>query len=131
MFTLIGLGVTTAYVFSLVATLVPDVFPASFRDASGLVPVYFEAAAVIVALVLAGQVLELRARRRTSHAVRELLKLTPAIAHRVTEHGADEDVSLAEVQPGDRLRVRPGERLPVDGAVRRRHERDRRVDGDW
>ena len=95
----------------------PDVFPASFRDASGLVPVYFEAAAVIVALVLLGQVLELRARRRTGHAVRELLKLAPAIAHRVTDHGADEDVPLAEVQPGDRLRVRPGERVPADGVV--------------
>jgi Cu+-exporting ATPase len=117
MFTLIGLGVATAYLFSVIATLFPDLFPLSFRDATGQVPVYFEAAAVIVTLVLVGQVLELRARRRTGHAVRELLKLAPAIAHRLRDDGADEDVALADVRPGDRLRVRPGERVPVDGAV--------------
>jgi Cu+-exporting ATPase len=117
MFTLIGLGVATAYLFSVVATLVPELFPVSFRDATGQVPVYFEAATVIVALVLVGQVLELGARRRTGHAVRELLKLAPAIAHRVRDHGTDEDIALADVRPGDRLRVRPGERVPVDGVV--------------
>jgi Cu+-exporting ATPase len=117
MFTLIGLGVSVAYVYSVVATLAPGAFPASFRDASGHVAVYFEAAAVIVTLILLGQVLELRARTRTSAAIKELLGLAPKTARRVAGDGSEEDVSLELVQPGDRLRVRPGEKVPVDGVV--------------
>ncbi len=117
MFTLIGLGVTVAYGYSLVAALFPGIFPASFRDASGEVAVYFEAAAVIVTLVLLGQVLELRARSRTGAAIRALLGLAPKTARRVNEDGSEEDVSLEQVQIGDRLRVRPGEKVPVDGSV--------------
>jgi Cu+-exporting ATPase len=116
MFTLIGLGVGTAFGYSAVAALVPTLFPAAFRDEHGAVPVYFEAAAVIVALVLVGQVLELRARRATGAAIRALAGLAPAVALRVSESGEDA-VPLADVQVGDRLRVRPGERVPVDGAV--------------
>ncbi|GAB4222382.1 MAG: heavy metal translocating P-type ATPase [Acidobacteriota bacterium] len=117
MFTLIGLGVAVAWVYSVVATLAPDVFPAGFRDASGRVGVYFEAAAVIVTLVLLGQVLELRARSRTSAAIRELLDLAPKTAHLVMADGSERDVSLDLVQRGDRVRVRPGEKIPVDGVV--------------
>jgi len=117
MFTLIGLGVGVAYLFSVVATLFPSLFPASFRDESGHVGVYFEAAAVIVALVLLGQVLELRARSQTSAAIRALLGLSPKTARRVRKDGTEEDVPLDQVQPGDRLRVRPGEKVPVDGTV--------------
>jgi Cu+-exporting ATPase len=117
MFTLIGLGVSVAYVYSVVATLLPGVFPASFRDASGHVAVYFEAAAVIVTLILLGQVLDLRARTRTSAAIKELLGLAPKTARRVRAEGTEEDVPLEVVQPGDRLRVRPGEKVPVDGVV--------------
>ncbi|HEX5048801.1 MAG TPA: copper-translocating P-type ATPase [Gammaproteobacteria bacterium] len=117
MFTLIALGTGAAYVFSLVAVAVPSVLPASFRGASGAPPLYFEAAAVIVTLVLLGQVLELRARSQTSAAVRALLGLAPKIAHRVDEQGAESDVPLEHVHAGDRLRVRPGEKVPVDGAV--------------
>ncbi|MFO7302868.1 MAG: heavy metal translocating P-type ATPase [Acidobacteriota bacterium] len=117
MFTLIALGVGAAYVFSVVATLAPGVFPPSFRDASGYVAVYFEPAAVIVTLVLLGQVLELRARSRTSGAIRALLGLTPTTARRIAADGTESDVLLERVQPGDRLRVRPGERIPVDGVV--------------
>jgi len=117
MFTLIGLGTGAAYLYSLAATLFPQFFPASFRDMHGAVAVYFEAAAVITTLVLLGQVLELRARRRTSGAIRELLHLAPQTAHRVSATG-DADVSLDEVRPGDLLRVRPGERVPVDGTVK-------------
>jgi Cu+-exporting ATPase len=116
MFTLISLGVIVAYASSLVAVVAPGVFPAAFRDHSGQVGVYFEAAAVIVTLVLLGQVLELRARGRTGAAIRKLLKLAPTSARRVTE-GAEEDVPVSEIMPGDRLRVRPGERVPVDGIV--------------
>jgi P-type Cu+ transporter len=116
MFTLIGLGVGVGYLFSVIAVVVPGVFPASFRDEHGNVPVYFEAAAVIVALVLLGQVLELRARSQTGNAIRELLGLAPKTARRIA-HGHEEDVPLDEVQPGDLLRVRPGERVPVDGVV--------------
>jgi Cu+-exporting ATPase len=116
MFTLIGLGVGVGYLFSVIAVVLPGVFPASFRDEHGNVPVYFEAAAVIVALVLLGQVLELRARSQTGNAIRELLGLTPKTARRIA-HGHEEDVPLDEVQPGDLLRVRPGERVPVDGVV--------------
>ena len=116
MFTLIALGTGAAYVHSVLATLVPDAFPAAFREHGGMVPTYFEAAAVIIVLVLLGQVLELRARARTSDAVRALLRLTPPTARLVTDAG-DRDVAVAEVQIGDRVRVRPGERIPVDGIV--------------
>ena len=118
MFTLIGLGTGVAYVYSVVARLAPGVVPASFREQGhGEVPVYFEAAAVIVTLVLLGQVLELRARSRTGAAIRALLGLAPDTARRIAADGREEEVPLAHVQPGDRLRVRPGERVPVDGIV--------------
>ncbi len=117
MFTLIALGVGAAYGFSVVAALVPDVFPASFRIHGDQVAVYFEPAAVIVVLVLLGQVLELRARSRTSTAIRQLLGLTPKTARRIDASGAEQDVPLEHVHVGDRLRVRPGERVPVDGVV--------------
>jgi Cu+-exporting ATPase len=117
MFTLIGLGVFTSYVTSLLATLWPGLFPPSFREASGRVPVYFEAAGVIVTLVLLGQVLELRARRRTRDAIRLLLGLNPSTARRIGPGGAEEDVPLGDVTVGDRVRVRPGEKVPVDGVV--------------
>ncbi len=117
MFTLIALGVAAAYGYSTVATIAPWLFPASFRTHGGGVGVYFEAAAVIVVLVLLGQVLELRARSRTSSAIRKLLGLTPATARRVDGSGVEADVPLSHVHVGDRLRVRPGERVPVDGTV--------------
>ncbi|HEV7475439.1 MAG TPA: heavy metal translocating P-type ATPase, partial [Pyrinomonadaceae bacterium] len=117
MFTLIGLGVGVAYVFSVVARVFPSLFPLSFREASGEVPVYFEAAAVITTLVLLGQVLELRARSRTGAAIKALLGLAPKTARRIREDGSEEDVALDDVQRGDRLRVRPGERVPVDGVI--------------
>jgi Cu+-exporting ATPase len=117
MFTLIGLGVSVAYGYSVVATLVPAAFPRSFRGPSGEVAVYFETAAVIVTLVLLGQVLELRARGQTSLALQKLLGLSPKKARRVGPDGAEEDVALESVQVGDKLRVRPGEKVPVDGVV--------------
>jgi Cu+-exporting ATPase len=117
MFTLIALGTGAAYAYSAVATLAPGLFPAGFRAADGSVAVYFEAAAVITVLVLAGQVLELRAREQTGSAIRALLKLTPKTAHRITVAGDDEEVALDRVQRGDRLRVRPGDAVPVDGVV--------------
>ena len=117
MFTLIGLGVSVAYVHSTVAALAPRVFPPAFRGHGGTVPLYFEAAAVIVTLVLVGQVLELRARSRTGAAIRALLRLAPKTARRIGTHGVDEDVPVEHVQVGDRLRVRPGEKVPVDGIV--------------
>jgi P-type Cu+ transporter len=117
MFTLIGLGTGTAYLYSVAATLFPQFFPESFRDMHGGVAVYFEAAAVITTLVLLGQVLELRARQRTSGAIRELLHLAPQTAHRVSGN-SEADVSLDQVHPSDLLRVRPGERVPVDGNIR-------------
>jgi Cu+-exporting ATPase len=117
MFTLIALGVGVAWLYSVVATLAPDLFPPSFRDEHGEVGVYFEAAAVIVALVLLGQVMELRARSRTGAAIKALLGLAPKTARRLREDGTEEDVPLDQVQPGDRLRVRPGEKVPVDGTV--------------
>jgi Cu+-exporting ATPase len=117
MFTLIGLGVGVGYVFSVIAVLVPGIFPASFRDHEGNVPVYFEAAAVIVTLVLLGQVLELRARSRTGTAIKALLGLAPKTARRIGADGREEDVPLEHVHAGDRLRVRPGEKVPVDGVV--------------
>jgi Cu+-exporting ATPase len=116
MFTLIALGVGAAYAFSVVATLAPDLFPESFR-VMGEVAVYFEPAAAIVVLVLLGQVLELRARSRTSTAIRNLLGLAPKTARRIDADGLESDVPLERVQVGDRLRVRPGERVPVDGTV--------------
>jgi Cu+-exporting ATPase len=117
MFTLIGLGVGVAYVYSLVAKFFPEIFPGSFRNEEGQVGVYFEAAAVIVTLVLLGQVLELKARSRTSAAIKGLLGLTPKTARRIAQNGTEEDVPLDAVQPGDHLRVRPGEKVPVDGVV--------------
>ncbi len=117
MFTLIALGVGVAYVFSVIAKLFPDLFPAPFHNPSGEVPVYFEPAAVITTLVLFGQVLELRARGRTGAAIKALLGLAPKTARRVREDGGEEDIPLDQVKPGDRLRVRPGEKIPVDGIV--------------
>jgi Cu+-exporting ATPase len=117
MFSLIALGTGAAYLYSLVATFAPSVFPEGFRGMGGTVAVYYEAAAVITVLVLLGQVLELRAREQTGGAIRALLDLAPKTARRIRQDGADEEVNLAEVQLGDRLRVRPGESLPVDGEV--------------
>ena len=117
MFTLIAIGVGTAYLYSLAAVLFPAVFPDSFRSHSGRVAVYFEAAAVIVTLVLLGQVLELKARSHTSAALKTLLGLAPKTARRVTAPGAEEDIPLSHVHQGDTLRVRPGEKIPVDGVV--------------
>jgi Cu+-exporting ATPase len=117
MWTLIGLGVGTAYIYSLVATLAPGIFPHTFRGHGGAVPVYFEAAAVIVALVFVGQVLELKARERTGSAIRALLDLAPKTARRVGRDGSEADVPVDDIVVGDRLRVRPGERVPVDGTV--------------
>jgi Cu+-exporting ATPase len=120
MFTLIGLGVGVAYVYSLVATFAPGLFPSAFRD-EGVVAVYYEAAAVITVLVLLGQVLELRAREQTGGAIRALLNLAPKTAHRIRADGQDEQVTLDEVHLGDRLRVRPGDSIPVDGVVLEGH----------
>ena len=117
MFTLIALGIGAAYGFSIVATFFPSIFPDSFRDSAGQVGVYYEAAAVITTLVLLGQVLELKARSQTSGAIRALLELAPPTAKRVNENGEETEVSLDEVVSGDKLRVRPGEKLPVDGTV--------------
>ncbi len=117
MFTLIALGVGAAWIYSVVAVLAPRLFPAAMLRMDGSAPVYFEAAAVITVLVLVGQVLELRAREQTSGAIRALLDLTPKTARRVRDDGADEDVTLDLVAVGDRLRVRPGEKIPVDGEI--------------
>ena len=117
MFTLIAIGVGAAWGYSVVAALVPQIFPASFRTHGGEVPLYFESAAVITTLVLLGQVLELRARQRTGDAIRALLRLAPKTARVIRPDGREEDVPLAHVHPGDRLRLRPGERIPVDGVV--------------
>ena len=121
MFTLIGLGVSVAFVYSLIATAVPGVFPDAFRDANGHVAVYYEAAAVITTLVLLGQVLELKARGQTSGAIRALLELAPPTAFRVAADGSEEEVSLDEIAEGDRLRVRPGDKVAVDGIVDEGH----------
>jgi Cu+-exporting ATPase len=118
MFTLIALGVGVAWGYSVVAVLAPGIFPDSVRNEMGVVPVYFEAAAVITALVLLGQVLELRARSRTNAAIKMLLGLAPRTARIVRDDGIEEDIPIGHVQPGDRLRVRPGEKIPVDGVVR-------------
>ncbi|BCB28123.1 copper-translocating P-type ATPase [Sulfurimicrobium lacus] len=117
MFTLIALGVGVAWLFSVVGTFLPEMFPLSLRRGDGTVPAYFEAAAVITALVLLGQVLELRARSRTSAAIRMLLGLAPKTARILRADGGEEDIPLEQVQPGDQLRVRPGEKIPVDGTV--------------
>ena len=117
MFTLIGLGTGVAYVYSVAATLVPNIFPQSFRSAGGIVAPYFEAAAVITTLVLLGQVIELKARGATGAAIRALLSLAPRTARLVREDGTEIDLPLEQVTVGDRLRVRPGEKIPVDGAV--------------
>ncbi|MCP5090733.1 MAG: copper-translocating P-type ATPase [Gammaproteobacteria bacterium] len=117
MFTLIALGVGVAFTYSLVATVVPGLFPEAFRNADGEVAVYYEAAAVITTLVLLGQVLELRARSQTSGAIRALLELAPPTAQRIRADGSEEEVALDDVSTGDRFRVRPGDKIPVDGTV--------------
>ncbi|XKG94310.1 cadmium-translocating P-type ATPase [Marinospirillum sp.] len=117
MFTLIAIGTGVALVYSLVATLAPQIFPGAFRQEDGSVAVYFEAAAVIVVLVLLGQVLELRAREKTSGAIKALLDLAPATARKLDDEGGESDVGLEEVKVGDRLRVRPGDKVPLDGEV--------------
>ncbi|MDX1801032.1 MAG: heavy metal translocating P-type ATPase [Marinobacter sp.] len=121
MFTLIAIGTGVSLIYSLVATLVPQVFPDAFRQQDGSVAVYFEAAAVIVVLVLVGQVLELRAREKTSGAIKALLDLAPATARKLTDDGGESDVSLDQVKVGDRLRVRPGDKVPLDGEVLEGH----------
>jgi Cu+-exporting ATPase len=117
MFTLIAMGTGVAYVYSLIGTVAPDIFPATFRGHGGAVAVYFEAAAVITVLVLLGQVLELRAREATSGAIKALLQLAPKTARRLGEDGADHEVEIDSLTVGDKLRVRPGEKVPVDGAI--------------
>jgi Cu+-exporting ATPase len=117
MFTLIALGTGVAWFYSVAATFAPDIFPAAFRGHGGEVAVYFEAAAVITVLVLLGQILELRAREATGGAIRALLDLAPKTARRIVDDGTEKDVELADVQIGDLLRVRPGEKVPVDGEV--------------
>ena len=117
MFTLIAMGTGVAWVYSVIATFAPGAFPPAFRAADGSVPVYFEAAAVITVLVLLGQVLELRAREQTGGAIRALLDLAPKTARRLRPDGTDEDVPLEEVEVGDRLRVRPGDKVPIDGEI--------------
>jgi len=117
MFTLIAMGVAVAYSYSLVATAFPDLFPASFRGAGGVVAVYFEAAAAIITLVLLGQVLELKARSKTGAAIKSLLGLAPKTARRINADGTESDIPLGQVHAGDRLLVRPGEKIPVDGTV--------------
>ena len=117
MFTLIGLGTGVAYIYSLTAALLPDIFPDAFRDDAGKVAVYFEAAAVIVTLVLLGQVLELKARSQTGAAIKALLGLAPKTAKRINNDGTEEDVPIEQIKIGDKLRVRPGEKVPIDGVV--------------
>jgi len=117
MFSLIALGTGAAYLYSLFAALAPGLFPAGFRGMDGTVAVYFEAASVITVLVLLGQVLELRAREQTGGAIRALLNLAPKTTHRLTNHGHDEEIPVSDVHPGDRLRIRPGDAVPVDGTV--------------
>ncbi|MHB1699462.1 MAG: heavy metal translocating P-type ATPase [Acidobacteriaceae bacterium] len=121
MFTLIAIGAGAAYLYSITAVVAPGLFPASFRDHSGNLGLYFEAAAVITVLVLLGQVLELRARSQTGNAIKALLGLTPKTARRISSNGQETDTPLADLQPGDRIRVRPGEKIPVDGSVLEGH----------
>ena len=125
MFTLIAIGTGAAYAYSVVATLLPGIFPAALQGHDGAVPVYFEAAAVITVLVLLGQVLELRARESTGGAIRALLDLAPKTARRIAADGSESEIPLDQVVIGDRLRVRPGEKIPVDGMVDRRAQRGR------
>ena len=117
MFTLIAMGTGIAWVYSVVATLFPQIFPPAFRQPDGSVAVYFEAAAVITVLVLLGQVLELRARAQTSGAIKALLGLAPKTARRINADGTEEDVAIDVIVAGDKLRVRPGEKVPVDGSL--------------
>lgn len=117
MFTLIAMGTGVAWLYSIIATIAPDLFPEAFRNSDGSVPVYFEAAAVIVVLVLLGQMLELKAREQTGGAIRALLDLAPKTARRIDENGNEEDVPLDQIKAGDHLRVRPGEKIPLDGVV--------------
>lgn len=117
MFSLISLGVNVAFIYSLIAVLIPDIFPQSFRNHNGEVAVYFEAAAVIVTLILLGQVLELRARSQTGAAIKALLGLAPKTAIIIRDNGTEEEINLDKVHPGDRLRVRPGEKIPIDGVI--------------
>ena len=117
MFTLIAMGTGAAYIYSVLATAVPQIFPQSFRLSTGEVPLYFEAAAAITTLVLLGQLLELRARSRTSSALKALLRLAPKTARRLRPEGGEEDVPVEQIMAGERLRVRPGEKIPVDGSV--------------
>jgi len=117
MFSLIGMGVAAAYIFSIIAVIMPEIFPDGFRDAEGNVGVYFEAAAVIVTLVLLGQVMELRARERTGSAIKALLDMAAKTARVIREDGSEEEIPLEDVQVGDKLRVRPGDKVPVDGKV--------------
>lgn len=117
MFTLIAMGTGAAYLYSLIAVVAPGIFPGSFRDTHGNLGLYFEAAAVITVLVLLGQVLELKARSQTSSAIKALLNLAPKTAHKISADGAEVEVDLSQIQPGDRIRVRPGEKIPVDGTV--------------
>ncbi len=117
MFTLIAMGTGVAYVYSVIGTLFPQYFPATFRGHGGAVAVYFEAASVITVLVLLGQVLELRAREATSGAIKALLQLAPKTARRVSDDGGDEEVAIDTLRVGDKLRVRPGEKVPVDGVI--------------
>ena len=117
MFTLIAMGTGVAYLYSVVGTVAPGIFPATFRGHGGAVAVYFEAAAVITVLVLLGQVLELRAREATSGAIKALLQLAPKTARRIGDDGADHEVEIDSLQVGDHLRVRPGEKVPVDGVI--------------
>ena len=117
MFTLISIGAGSAYLYSLVAVFMPQLFPASFRDMSGQLGLYFEAAAVITVLVLLGQVLELKARSQTSSAIKALLGLAPKTARRISANGEEQDVDLNQIQVGDSLRVRPGEKVPTDGVL--------------
>src|SRR6201998_2287139 len=117
MFTLIAIGTGVAWLYSLIGTIVPQAFPSSFRGHDGAVAVYFESAAVITVLVLLGQVLELRAREATSGAIKALLELAPKTARRIGDDGADHEVEIDSLVVGDRLRVRPGEKVPVDGVI--------------
>ncbi len=117
MFTLIGLGTGVAYLYSVVAIIAPSIFPPALRGMGGYPDLYFEAAAAITTLVLLGQVMELRARSRTSAALRALLDLSPKTARLIDSDGSEKDISLEHVKPGDRLRVRPGEKIPVDGVI--------------
>src|SRR4029077_15474394 len=117
MLTLIAMGSGVVYVYSLIGTIAPGIFPANFRGHGGAVSVYFEAAAVITVLVLLGQVLELRARAATSGAIKALLALAPKTGRRVDDHGADHEVEIDHLEVGDRLWVRPGEKVPVDGII--------------